>query len=115
VPREPSDQLEVAADRIAMAAILDARGRHREAELMLRDALSVIESVLGRDHDEVAPALEKLAAVVRRRGDHAQAVSLYERSLAIKRRLLGADHADVAETQAVLRDARSVVDRNSRT
>ena len=92
------DRLEVAADRIALAAILDARGRHREAELALRDVLPVLESVLGRDHYEVAAAVDKLAAVVQRRGDHAQAVALYERSLVIKRRILGADHADVAET-----------------
>jgi tetratricopeptide (TPR) repeat protein len=92
------DHLEVAADRIALAAILAARGRHREAELTLRDVLSVFESVLGRDHYEVAVALDKLAVVIQRSGDHLQAVTLYQRSLAIKRRILGADHADVAET-----------------
>jgi tetratricopeptide (TPR) repeat protein len=92
------DQLEVAADRIALAAILDARGRYREAELILRDVRSVLEGVLGRDHYEVAAAVDKLAAVVERRGDHAEAVSLYERSFAIKRRILGAGHANVAET-----------------
>ena len=92
------DYLEVAADRIALAAILDARGRHHEAELTLRDVVSVLESVLGRDHYQVAVALDKLAAVLQRSGDHAQAVALYERSVAIRRRILGADHADVAET-----------------
>jgi tetratricopeptide (TPR) repeat protein len=92
------DHLEVAADRIALAAILDARGRHHEADLTLRDVVSVLESVLGRDHYEVGVVLDKRAAVLQRSGDHAQAVTLYERSLAIKRRILGADHPDVAET-----------------
>ena len=96
--RSGPDQLEVAADRAALAAILDAQGRHREAEVTLRDALSVVERVLGRDHYEVALALERLAAVVRRGGDEGQAFALCERSLAIKRRILGDDHADVAGT-----------------
>jgi hypothetical protein len=101
-PENPSfapDQLEVAADRDALAAILAARGRHREAQATLWEVLAVVESVLGPDHYEVAVTLDKLAATVRRGGDAARAAELYERSLRIKRRLLGSDHADVAATR----------------
>ena len=92
------DQLEVAADRDALAAILEARGRHREAQATLWEVLSVLESVLGAEHYEVAVTLDKLAAMVRRGGDTVRAAELYERSLRIKRRLLGSDHPDVAAT-----------------
>jgi len=105
------DHLEVAADRGALAAILDARGRHREAQQTLRHVLSVIEIVLGPDHYEVAATLDRLAASAQHTGDYAQAASLHERSLAIKRRILGPGHADVAETSARLAECRAEVPR----
>lgn len=101
------DRLEVAADRHALAAILDARGRHREAQATLWEVLAVVESVLGPDHYEVASALDKLAAIVRRAGDTERAAELYERSLRIKIRLLGSGHADVAVTRTDLERCRS--------
>ena len=96
------DHLEVAADRAALAAILAARGRHREAQQTLRDVLSVLEIVLGPDHYEVAATLDRLAASVQHTGDYAQAASLHERSLVIKRRILGPGHLEVTETAARL-------------
>jgi Tetratricopeptide repeat len=101
------DHLEVAADRGALAAILDARGRHRDAQQTLRHVLSVLESALGPDHFEVAATLDRLAASVQHTGDYARAASLHERSLAIKRRILGPDHVDVAETSARLAACRA--------
>jgi tetratricopeptide (TPR) repeat protein len=97
--------LEAAADRAALAAILDAQGRHRQAQETLRQALSMFESVLGRDHYEVAVTLEKLAAIAHRAGDLERAAALYERALAIKRRVLGSDHPEVA---AALSDLEAV-------
>jgi hypothetical protein len=103
------DHLEMAADRGALAAILDARGRHREAQQTLRHVLWVLEIVLGPDHYEVAATLDRLAASVQHTGDYAQAASLHERSLGIKRRILGAGHVDVAETSARLAACRAEV------
>ena len=105
------DPLAVAADRVALAAILDAHGRRREAELTLRDVLAVLEGVLGRDHYEVADALDRLAAVLQRSGEHAQAVALQRRAVVIKRRILGSDHAEVAETLCNLGGALLAADR----
>ena len=62
-------QLEAAADRVALAAILDASGRYREAAATLRDALTVYERVLGPGHYEVAGVLEDLAGVAERAGE----------------------------------------------
>ena len=88
-PSEAQSLLEVAADRAALAVILDSRGRHREARETLLHALATFESVLGPDHYEVAVTLEQLAAIAHRAGDSAEAAVLYERALGIKRRVLG--------------------------
>ena len=108
VPFGP-DHLEAAADRGALAAILAARGRHREAQQTLRDALSVLEAVLGPDHYEVAATLDRLAASVQHTRDYAQAALLHERSLIIKRRILGPGHVEVAETASRLCACRAEV------
>jgi tetratricopeptide (TPR) repeat protein len=84
--------LEAAADRIALAAILDASGRHREAAEALRHALSVYERVLGPDHYEVAAVLDNLAAVAERAGEPDRAAALRARASRIRRRVLGHTH-----------------------
>src|SRR4051794_20886947 len=52
--RDPSGmtdgELEAAADRGALAAILEARGRDREARVVLDDVLATLERVLGAEH-----------------------------------------------------------------
>jgi Tetratricopeptide repeat len=85
------DLLETAADRAALAAILDARGRHAEAETTLRQALSVLETVLGPDHYEVGMVLDDLAEITGRAGDPREAAALHARARRIKRRVLGGD------------------------
>jgi tetratricopeptide (TPR) repeat protein len=88
-PASPQALLEAAADGVALAAILDASGRHREAAATLRHALSVYERVLGADHYEVAGVLENLAGVAERAGEPEQAAALRARALRIRRRVLG--------------------------
>ena len=96
------DHLEAAADRVALAAILDARGRHHEAQETLRQALSMLEHVLGPDHYEVAVLLNEIAALIQRAGTPSEAATFYERALGIQLRVLGRDHPDVAVTLANL-------------
>jgi Tfp pilus assembly protein PilF len=88
----PQALLETAADRVALAAILDASGRHREAAEALRGALSVYEGVLGPDHYEVAGVVQNLAGVAERAGEPEQAAALRARALRIRRRALGHTH-----------------------
>jgi tetratricopeptide (TPR) repeat protein len=83
------DHFHVAADRAALASILDALGRQDEAEQLLRQALAVFERHYGPDHYEVAVNLNNLAAIEQRRGNLEQAEALYRRALAIKERVLG--------------------------
>ena len=85
----PQALLEAAADRVALAAMLDASGRHREAAESLRHALLVYERVLGADHYGVAGVLQDLAGVTERAGDPEGAAALRARALRIRRRVLG--------------------------
>jgi hypothetical protein len=91
---QPSPQalLEAAADRVALAAILDASGRHGDAAAALRHALSVYERVLGPDHYELAGVLQNLAGVAERAGEPEQAAALRARAQRIRRRVLGHTH-----------------------
>lgn len=88
-PTSPQALLEAAADRVALGAMLDASGRHREAAETLLHALSVYERVLGADHYEVAGVLQKLADVAERAGAPEQATEMRARALRIRRRVLG--------------------------
>ena len=88
----PQAQLEGAADRVALAAILDASGRHREAAELLHLALDAYERVLGPEHYEVAGVLERLADVLERAGDPGQPVALRARAQHIRRKVLGHTH-----------------------
>ena len=92
------DPLAIAADRSALAAILDAQGRSREAMGPLAEALRTLEAELGQDHYETALLLANFAAVAGRAGERALAEELYVRALEIQRRILGSDHADVRAT-----------------
>ena len=100
------DHLAVAADRSALAAILDAQGRHGEAMVPLQEALHMFEAELGRDHYEVAALLITIAGVAARAGDARRAEQAYARALGIQRRVLGAGHADVHETLSHLDEVR---------
>jgi tetratricopeptide (TPR) repeat protein len=84
----------VAADRAALAAILDALGHSEAAELLLRQALQA----LAPDHKDVAPALNNLAAIRQRASAPREAEQLYRRALALKQRQHGPGHRELAAT-----------------
>ena len=100
--------LETAADRTALAAILDARGHHDDARTTLRHALAVLETALGSDHFEVGTALDQLAEMVARDGG-TDAVALYDRALSIFERTLGSQHPRTVRCRA----ARDIADERS--
>jgi hypothetical protein len=99
-------ELEAAADRVALAAVLEARGRDRDSWAVLVDVLAILERVLGPEHYDVVGVLDRLASIADRRGDPAGAADLLTRSLTIRRKLLGAEHAEVQRTAAALARAR---------
>lgn len=91
-PGRPQAQLEGAADRVALAAILDASGRYEEAAAALGDALAVYERVLGPQHYEVAGVLLDLAGVSEHAGEIERADALRARAQQIRRRVVGHTH-----------------------
>jgi tetratricopeptide (TPR) repeat protein len=92
----------MAADMIALGAILDGLARFDEAERLYLEAIAILERPRGDDDGdddgEMAAALNNLGAQYACRERHEEAVAFLERALTLKRRLLGATHPDVAVT-----------------
>jgi tetratricopeptide (TPR) repeat protein len=92
----------VAADRAALAALLDQLDRSEEAEQLLREAIRVLERTIGRQHVDVAAALNNLAAICQKRGSTTEAEQLYRRALDIKEGAGGPHHAELTPTLTTL-------------
>jgi hypothetical protein len=107
-------ELEAAADRAALAAILEARGRDRQARAALLEVLATLESVLGTEHYDVVGILDRLASIAGRLGDRGDAADLLARALTIRRRVLGDEHPDVQRTAAALARTRQECEDRSR-
>jgi tetratricopeptide (TPR) repeat protein/CHAT domain-containing protein len=71
-------------------------GRYAEAVPIAQQVLAIRESTLGRNHPDVAVALNNLAALYDSQGLYADAEPLYQRALAILEQTLGHDHLDVS-------------------
>jgi tetratricopeptide (TPR) repeat protein len=90
----------MAADMIALAAILDGLLRYDEAERLYLDALAILEApgraTTEEERGDVAAALNNLGAQLVCRGRVDEATAPLERALTLKRALLGDGHPDVA-------------------
>jgi tetratricopeptide (TPR) repeat protein len=89
---------ELAADRVALAAIVDERGRSGEALALYREALRTLRLAEPPDELEIAVALGGLGALWARRGRLARARVLLEHAARHKRRALPARHPDLVFT-----------------
>jgi tetratricopeptide (TPR) repeat protein len=90
--------VEVAADKVALAAILDGSRKFSESQKLYRQALRVYRPVYGTSHREIALILNNLAAMYQQSGRPIQAAKYYQAALGMKRRELGAAHPDVGTT-----------------
>lgn len=73
-------------------------GRYVEAENQHRRALALLQSLLGREHPNVADSLNNLAAALANQGKDAQAEEFHRQALGMRQRLLGEQHPLVAES-----------------
>src|SRR5262249_13121382 len=80
-----------AAQRADEASELDKKilelynaGRYADAIPIAQQVLAIREKALGRDHPDVATALNNLALLYRGQGRYADAEPLYQRALAIR-------------------------------
>lgn len=96
----------IAADTGVLGSILAGRGRHDEAERLLRDASQTWTSRFGPGHYEVAVNLHNLAYVHHARGDHRSAETSLQAALQIKTRLLRNDHPEIMDLGTTLRALR---------
>ncbi len=71
-------------------------GHHETAIAAFERALQILEKRLGKNHPDVATALNNLALLHYSRGNYDAAEPLYKRSLAIDEQTLGIDHTGVA-------------------
>jgi tetratricopeptide (TPR) repeat protein len=72
------------------------RGRSREAEKPLRQALAILLEVHGEQHPDTANGYNNLAYCLTAQGKPNEALSLHRRALAIRLVVLGEDHPDTA-------------------
>jgi tetratricopeptide (TPR) repeat protein len=93
-----ASSIAVAADRAALAAILDGLRKFNESQKLYRKALKTYRRVYGKSHREIALILNNLAAVYQAAGQPSRAETHYRASLAMKRQKLGKAHPDVAIT-----------------
>ena len=101
------DDLEAAVDRAALAAILESRGRNREAQETLRDVLSTLEAVFGPDHYKVGLTLSELGEMHMSAGRFSEADTALTRAAAILERVLGTSHPGAARCRARRDQARA--------
>ncbi len=71
-------------------------GHHETAIAAFERALQILEKRLGKNHPDVATALNNLALLHYSRGNYDAAEPLYKRSLSIDEQTLGIDHTGVA-------------------
>ncbi|MDA8016541.1 MAG: serine/threonine-protein kinase [Thermoanaerobaculia bacterium] len=90
-------RLEIARTSSNLASVHSSLGELAEAEPLLRESLSVFQSVLGRDSSHAASAMTNLAYLLRIKGELEQAEPFYREALSMRRRLYAADHPEVAQ------------------
>src|SRR5947209_16159620 len=90
------------AQEIGDAARLDKElielyraGRYSDAIPIAQRALAIRERALGRDHPDVAAALNNLALLYDKEGRYDEAEPLYERALVIQEKSFGPNHPNV--------------------
>jgi tetratricopeptide (TPR) repeat protein len=92
------DEKALAADMVALAAILDGQQKFDEAEPLYIDALRILERSPEHNAGEIAVALNDLGALYAQRGLSDRAEHLLTRAVDLKRQTIGEHHPDVAVT-----------------
>ena len=77
---------------------LQSRAEYQQAEQVLKEALSVRETVLGNHHPDTLTSLETLARVLQAQADLDGACTLHERLLAIREAQFGTEHLETAKS-----------------
>ena len=68
------------------------KGKYAEAEAIHRQALQLMETVLGKDHPDMLVSMNNLAESLRQQGKYAVAEAMHRQVLQLKETVLGKDH-----------------------
>jgi tetratricopeptide (TPR) repeat protein len=101
-----NDDDALAADLVALGAILDGQQKFDEAETLYLEGLAILERSPARNRGEIAVALNNLGAQYLVRGRVTEALRLLTRALRLKLEYLDTRHPDVAVTLNNLAEAR---------
>ena len=93
-----ASSIAIAADRAALAAILDGLCSFEESQKLYRQALKTYRRIYGKSHREIALILNNLAAIYLATGRPTLAEAHCKAALAMKQRELGETHPDLAIT-----------------
>jgi len=110
----PDDELAIAADEVALSAILVDASTLDEADALLDTALARYSRRLPPGHYEIAFATMLRARVALDRGDPERAATLGGAAVGMFERGIGADHPDTAYARASWALALSAVGRDDR-
>ncbi len=97
-PKDRQSQVELADSLYGLSVLLQLEGRHADAEKILRETLSLQQTLYGTSHPAIARTLKDLAVAIADGGDLNSAVPLMQRAVAMQRELRGNEpHPDLAE------------------
>lgn len=77
---------------------LQEHAQYGPAEVILQQALSLRERLLGAEHPDTSVTLDRLAGLYRTQGQYEQAEPLYQRALSIREQTLGPEHPQTSVT-----------------
>jgi tetratricopeptide (TPR) repeat protein len=98
--QEGGEQIVALADLLTQRADLQCRARlYQEAEISLREALSIRESSCGPDHYSVSTDLANLARVYHVQELYDEAEPLLKRAILLRKKLVGSEHLKVGELE----------------
>ncbi len=96
-PATPIDRALVEARALVnQSFVLEQQGKWEEATRLAERAVSLREDALGKEHEDVAAALNRLGTLANLTGNAARAIEIHRRAMAIQERLHGAKSAPVA-------------------
>lgn len=92
------------ATRFGLAVVLEAMGRHAEAEAEAEGCLTIRRGELGHDHPHTLATQNRLARIIAGQGRRDEAADLYRDLLTRQRRTLAADDPRLEATRRALAD-----------
>jgi CHAT domain-containing protein/Flp pilus assembly protein TadD len=95
-PTEPAKPSDPAASNISLGKLAYSTGYYSQAEPLFKSVLEYRERTVGRDHPDVAEALNYLGLVYSAMGHFTKSEQCHSRALQIREKALGPAHQDVA-------------------